>query len=266
MVKKIIRGVLLLALMLGFWVSYAAFSQTEKPIPNYQTIYDTMAIMEEVIREDILELNEANVSFGYISGFGSVFICEIQGNLEKIDEQIIELIKSFGPLLKIEDKENVCVVIKYGTGPKKEEYIIVAPKTNIADVEKWEIFSSQVKASTQLTQIIEDITPEKAYSLIQSYHRGCPCRRKNLVIIDVRTPEEYAKGYIENAVNLNYYSETFEEELGKLNKSKTYIIYCRSGRRSKMALDTMRELDFVKVYNVLGGIIEWEAKGLPVVK
>ena len=72
-------------------------------------------------------------------------------------------------------------------------------------------------------QIIENITPEKAYSLIQSYREGCPCNRENFVIIDVRTPEEYANGYIENAINLDYYSKTFKDELNKLDKNKAYL-------------------------------------------
>ncbi|MEA1963508.1 MAG: rhodanese-like domain-containing protein [Candidatus Aerophobetes bacterium] len=263
MVKKIIKEVLLLFLILGFWINYTAFSQTEKPIPNYQTIYDSMVTMKNVLAG---QLNEANVSFSYIPGFGSIFICEVQGNLEKIIEQETELIKSFEPLLKIEDKESICVVIKYEGKPKKEEYVIVAPKMSIADVEGWKIFSSGIGTSAQSIQIIEDITPEKVYSLIQSYRQGCSCRMKNFGIIDVRTPEEYANGHIENAINLNYYSKTFRDELDKLDRSKTYFIYCRSGIRSKKALNIMKELGFTKVYNMLGGITQWEAKGLPTTK
>ncbi len=70
-------------------------------------------------------------------------------------------------------------------------------------------------------------------------------------------------GHIENAINLNYYSKTFKDELSELDKSKTYLIYCRSGRRSGIALDIMKELGFTEVYNILGGITQWEAEGLP---
>jgi len=115
-------------------------------------------------------------------------------------------------------------------------------------------------------KIIENITPEKAYSLIQSYREGCPCNRENFVIIDVRTPEEYANGHIENAINLDYYSKTFKDELDKLDKNKAYLIYCRSGRRTRTVLDIMKELGFTEVYNMLGGITQWEAKGLPIIK
>ena len=111
------------------------------------------------------------------------------------------------------------------------------------------------------TQIIAEVTPEEANALIQD-NKDSP----NFTIIDVRTPEEYAAGYIEKAINLDYNSETFRIDINKLEKNKTYLIYCRSGRRSGMALSIMKELGFREVYNMLGGIIEWEAAGLPVVK
>jgi len=111
------------------------------------------------------------------------------------------------------------------------------------------------------TQIIEDVTLEEAVALIED-NRYNP----NFVIIDVRTPEEYARGHIEKAINLDYYSETFAGELDKLDKDKTYLIYCRSANRSGKALDMMAELGFAEVYNMLGGMVQWERTGLPTVK
>jgi len=111
------------------------------------------------------------------------------------------------------------------------------------------------------TQIIEDVTFEEAYALTVDN-----LDNPNFVIIDVRTPEEYASGYIEKAINLDYYSETFADELDKLDKDKAYLIYCRSANRSGKALDMMAELGFAEVYNMLGGMAQWEAVGLPTVK
>ncbi|HEY82582.1 MAG TPA: rhodanese-like domain-containing protein [Dehalococcoidia bacterium] len=110
-------------------------------------------------------------------------------------------------------------------------------------------------------QIIEDVTLEEAYALMMD-NLGS----EDFVILDVRTPEEYASGHIERAVNLDYYSETFKEELDKLDKDKVYLIYCRSGNRSGKALAIMEELGFREVYNMRGGMIRWEAVGMPVVK
>ena len=120
--------------------------------------------------------------------------------------------------------------------------------------------TNTAKSETQI-QIIENITPEEAYILIQE-NKDNP----NFVILDVRTPEEFLGEYIENAVNLDYYSDTFRNNLDKLDKNKTYLIYCRSGRRSENALNIMKELDFREVYNMLGGIIKWKSERLPTTK
>ena len=109
------------------------------------------------------------------------------------------------------------------------------------------------------TQITENITPQEAFTLIQN-NKNNP----DFVIIDVRTPGEFAEGHIENAINIDYYSETFRDELNNLDKNKTYLIYCRSGGRSGNALDIMEELNFREVYNMSGGIRQWTAEGLPI--
>jgi rhodanese-related sulfurtransferase len=111
------------------------------------------------------------------------------------------------------------------------------------------------------TQIIEDVTLEEAFALMEDNRYD-----ENFVIIDVRTPEEYAAGHIEKAINLDYYSETFADELDQLDKEKTYLIYCRTDHRSGEALDIMAKLGFREVYNMLGGIVRWEELKLPTVK
>lgn len=111
------------------------------------------------------------------------------------------------------------------------------------------------------TQIIKNITPKEALTLIEN-NRDNP----NFVILDVRTPEEFAEERIENTINLDYYTDTFEDELNKLDKNKPYVIYCRSGMRSGVTLDLMKELGFKEVYNILGGIIAWKADVLPTIK
>ena len=110
-------------------------------------------------------------------------------------------------------------------------------------------------------QIFEDIGVQEAFELIQD-NQG----NQSFVIIDVRTPEEFNDGHIENAINIDFYSETFREDLDKLDKNKTYFIYCRSGNRSGRAMDIMAELGFKEVYNLSVGITAWVAEGLPVVK
>ncbi len=111
------------------------------------------------------------------------------------------------------------------------------------------------------TQVIKDVTPQEAFTLIQNNQNNL-----DFEIIDVRTPEEFGEGHIENAINIDFYSETFRDELDNLDKNKTYLIYCRSGGRSGKALTMMDELNFEEVYNISGGVVAWEAAGLPTVK
>ncbi len=108
---------------------------------------------------------------------------------------------------------------------------------------------------------MKNITSLEAYSLIQA-NAG----NGDFIIIDVRTPEEYAGGHIENAMNVDYYSASFKDEINGLARDSTYLIYCRTGARSAGARDIMKELGFQNIYNMTGGITDWVAKGLPVVK
>ena len=111
------------------------------------------------------------------------------------------------------------------------------------------------------TQIIRDTTTEEAYTLIQDNHDN-----PDFAIIDVRTPKEYAAGRIANSINIDFYSKSFRDDLNKLDKEKKYLIYCKSGNRSGKSRDIMRNLNFTEVYNMLGGMVQWEADGLPSVK
>jgi len=87
----------------------------------------------------------------------------------------------------------------------------------------------------------------------------------NAFVLDVRTPEEFAEGYIANAQNINYNGSNFEAEIAKLDKSKTYFVYCLSGKRSASAASYMRTNGFKNVINLEGGILTWQNKNLPLV-
>jgi rhodanese-related sulfurtransferase len=86
-----------------------------------------------------------------------------------------------------------------------------------------------------------------------------------VVLLDVRTSGEFAAGHIEGAINIDVEGMTFEGEIASLDKSKTYAIYCQSGRRSRIAVETMNEAGFNKLFNLDEGIGSWQAAGLPVV-
>ena len=78
------------------------------------------------------------------------------------------------------------------------------------------------------------------------------------VIIDVRTDDEFSTGYIGGAVNIDFYmGNEFISEIEKLDKSKSYFIYCKSGARSGQTCELMKQKGFKKVYNLEGGILGW---------
>lgn len=83
----------------------------------------------------------------------------------------------------------------------------------------------------------------------------------NAFLLDVRTPEEVADGYIPNATNIDIHlGQGFINEIEKLDKTKTYYVYCRSGARSGQACAIMNSLGFEHTYNLLGGFMNWEGE------
>lgn len=127
------------------------------------------------------------------------------------------------------------------------------------------MLAAAVNASTYATaqadqtqkKIIKNITTEQGYELITNNTEN-----PNFVILDVRTPQEFEKGHIKSAINIDYLSYTFKDKLSELDQTNTYVIHCRSGGRSTKALKLFDELGFEEVYN-MGGIAQWEQSGYP---
>ena len=84
---------------------------------------------------------------------------------------------------------------------------------------------------------------------------------KKAIVIDVRTPAEWQQGVIAGAdLFIDYNGANFKQQIAKLDKSKTYIIYCRSGGRSAGASQAMTDAGFKNVINMQGGIMSWGGK------
>ena len=113
----------------------------------------------------------------------------------------------------------------------------------------------------QQDQTITALSPTEAADLIEK-HKG----DANFVILDIRTPGEYQSGHLKDATMIDYYSNAFVNDIGRLDREKTYLVYCRSGNRSARSLDLFKKLQFQRVYHLATGIISWNAAGLPLVK
>src|SRR6218665_3829 len=84
---------------------------------------------------------------------------------------------------------------------------------------------------------------------------------KNPQLLDVRTPEEFSSGHIDNAANVNWNGNDFASKAEKLDRSKPVFVYCKVGGRSAQAANKLAEMGFTKVYNLEGGIMKWDAAG-----
>ena len=102
-----------------------------------------------------------------------------------------------------------------------------------------------------------NIEPDKVYDLLSKNNKN------NSILLDVRTEEEFIESKINNSLNIDFYSDNFKISILSLDKSKTYYVYCRSGRRSLNTVEFMRENGFKESYNVDGGIIKWVDLKIP---
>ncbi|UCE98382.1 MAG: hypothetical protein JSV74_03420 [Dehalococcoidia bacterium] len=114
--------------------------------------------------------------------------------------------------------------------------------------------------TTLPNQIVQDITVAEAFAMILDNEDN-----PEFTILDVRTPEEHAEGFIPGAILIDFRSDTWLVEVGALDKNDTYLVYCRSGNRSTSAVEDMRSFNFAEVYNMQGGISAWIAAGYPVI-
>jgi rhodanese-related sulfurtransferase len=89
-------------------------------------------------------------------------------------------------------------------------------------------------------------------------------QKEKVVVLDVRTPEEYAAGHIPGSVLLDFRSPKFAEELAKLSREKQYLVHCAVGGRSAKACDQMTRIGLTNIVNLKGGFKAWQAEGKPI--
>ena len=88
----------------------------------------------------------------------------------------------------------------------------------------------------------------------------------DFAILDIRTPGEFQSGHLKSAILIDFYSQTFVDQLSRLDKEKKFLIYCRTGNRSARSLEIFKKLKFQKIYHMANGISTWKSEGFPVVK
>jgi rhodanese-related sulfurtransferase len=104
--------------------------------------------------------------------------------------------------------------------------------------------------------VVETVSPERASEIIDG--------GDGVVVLDIRTPEEFAQARLAGAVNIDFYADDFQDRLAELDKDTDYVLYCRTGNRTSTAREMMRNLGFASVHEVDGGIVNWYETGLPI--
>lgn len=115
-------------------------------------------------------------------------------------------------------------------------------KVTVCKTPRWQLLKSE----------IHNLNPEEFKTKMESI--------SNTVLIDVRTPEEHNVNALSNSLNINYLGEGFWDKIEELDPTKTYLVYCRTGRRSLRACTLMKNggFDKEKVFNLDGGMAAWE--------
>jgi rhodanese-related sulfurtransferase len=119
--------------------------------------------------------------------------------------------------------------------------------------------STAAKApATSAAAQVKNVTPAEAEALMKE--------KKDVVVLDVRTPEEFQSGHIAGAKNVDFQDDKFAEQLAGLDKNAPYVLHCAAGGRSTRALKKMNELGFKTIYHMNGGFNAWKEAGKPVAK
>lgn len=105
------------------------------------------------------------------------------------------------------------------------------------------------------------LNPGEAQALIRE-NAG----NRSFVVLDVRTPGEFSQGHLEGAVLVDYHSPEFRQQVARLDRTKSYLVYCRTGSRSSRAMGILQDLGFQNTYHLEGGIKRWLEEGLPAVR
>ncbi|MEN0005604.1 MAG: rhodanese-like domain-containing protein [Bacteroidota bacterium] len=104
----------------------------------------------------------------------------------------------------------------------------------------------------------EKRTSDQAFTDLSVEEFKIKMQEDNIVILDVRTPQETAAGKIEGAIEMDILAPDFSEKASQLDPSKTYLVYCKAGGRSARACSAMSEQGFSNLYNLKGGYTAWK--------
>lgn len=105
-----------------------------------------------------------------------------------------------------------------------------------------------------IAEEIEVLTPQEFHDALAA--------KKDVLLVDVRTPKEFAEGHLSGALNIDVLEPDFITEVEKLDINKPIYVYCRSGKRSAKAALILKDFGFKEIADMKGGFLQWESDGL----
>ena len=118
-------------------------------------------------------------------------------------------------------------------------------KNQTCQISRWQLLKAQ----------LNNLSPEEFKEAI--------AKKTDAVLVDVRTPIEFAQNHLPNAINIDFLGESFWDQMEQLEPAQTYLIYCKSGRRSTRVCTYLKNGGFSNIYNLEGGILAWEESFTP---
>ena len=106
--------------------------------------------------------------------------------------------------------------------------------------------------------VVKNVSPDEAEKLLKD--------NPKIIVLDVRTPEEFAAGHIAGAKNVDFKAADFAAKVAALDKGRAYLVHCAAGGRSAKTLDLMKGKNFAAIYHLSEGFKAWEKAGKPVEK
>jgi len=111
---------------------------------------------------------------------------------------------------------------------------------------------NQIQAQMAFNPPVKNISAHQAQDILKN---------GEIVILDIRTPMEFNASRIEGAINIDFYERSFAQNLNKLDKNKTYFVYCRSGNRTGQSMPLFEKLGFKNIIHLQRGIVDWTGSG-----
>jgi len=137
---------------------------------------------------------------------------------------------------------------------KKYKFVTLAFVLLIGGLLVWSFDSGQVNPLLMSGSVVSGFSLLRPDNFKEVIDQGW-------TVIDVRTPEEYQSGHLPGAINIDFYDSEFVSKLANLQRDGQYAVYCRSGNRSSLALEKMKEMNFTGVVDLAGGVEAWTESG-----